>query len=550
MAAEQPGDRPHARSGPAEMNGGDAVVAALVDAGVDTVFGIPASHVVEAYDALGRSGRIRTVVARNELSAGFMADGYARRARRAGVAVVTGGPGLGNIVTSLQTAYADSSPVVVIASDLDPEQRARVPLGIPHEAYDQEGMVRATGSHVTRADTADEIWTAVNHAVTLAEAGRHRPAVCLVARGAFESSPTRPFGEGSIGLDPVPSPLEDQVKEVARKLADAERPVVLAGAGVLWSGAEGALAELLQRGGFTCVTSVPGRPAVEGAGCAGSAMTPHARRVLQNADLVLAVGTSFGSVVTHRPRLEFTGALVHVDVDPSELGRHYRPDVGVVADAGAFLDRLTRLLDRTPRSPEPGPGRTRHPWIDAVEEALPTRASVVGDVNTILKWLPDSLTWPGGRHQLFPWNFMTMGWALGAAIGAKAAAPSEPVLAVVGDGGLLTAIGELAAVVENQLPVCVLVFNNHSYGTIANLQDQVCDGRRFGVNLAVPDFVSAAASFGMASKRVDSSAVLGEALASSLARDEPCLIEAMVRIEDFTAGPIRHAIAGGEATGG
>ena len=383
-------------------NGGDAVVSALRNGGVTTVFGIPASYTVEIYDALARNGGVRSITARNEQAAAFMADGYARRSGGPGVAIVTGGPGLGNTITGLQTAYADSSPLVVIASDHDPDQRAAHPAGLPHEAYDQEGLARAAGALVRRADDPGSIREAVEETLARCRKKRPRPGVVLISRRALEAPATPPSGQGRPGRAHPP----------------ADRP---------WN-PEGAA----------------GPP------------------------------------------------------------------------------------DTVPVS---------HPWIDPIEAALPDRpVTVCVDVTMALRWIPGVMP-PGPKRRLMaPWSFQTLGWAYAAALGAQAAAPGDAVLAVMGDGGALFTLGEMAAAAQHRLPVCLLVFNNRCYGIIAEVQDELCGGRRFGVDLEQPDFTAVAEAFGMPAFRVHTPDQLEAALRRSIGNGEPGLVEALVGVEDLGSG--------------
>ena len=554
-------------------NGGHATVQALVDCRVEVVFGIPGSHVIEIYDGLAGTPAVRTVVGRNEQNCVYMADGYARRLRRAGVTVVTGGPGLGHTVTGLQTAYADSSPTVVIASDLDPAQRAAVPAGIPHETVDSGQLVKATGASLFRADTPSEVRPAVLATITAVErTGRHRPAVTLLSRSALaggvtaDRDPERPSTSTSlVGAAPpgsqtpadgsilpgtqtapgraIPPPVPSEtVARVWQLLFRARAPIVLAGAGVYWADACAELAELLQRTGMRCVTTAPARMVLadDHPQWAGVVTDSSGRALLAEADVVLAVGTGFGAVTTGNGALRLAAGLIHVDADPHEIGRCYQPAIGLVADAREFLSALLAAAPALPDSGLPATGRDlprlsrrRHAWVDALSAAVPAPSTIVGDVSTTLRWLISSLRSGPDRRLLMPWNYMGMGWAYPAALGVQAAAPQESVVAVMGDGGALFCLGELATAVENALPVCLVVVNNHSYGVIAELQDDECEGRRFGVELSTPDFAAVARGFGMRAWTVRSPGELAEAVRTALASREPALVEAVVDSRAF-----------------
>ena len=524
-------------------NGGDAVVSALADRGVNTVFGIPASYTVEIYDAIARQGGIRSIVARNEQAAAFMADGYARRSGKPGVVIVTGGPGLGNTITGLQTAYADSSPVVAIASDHDPARRAAQPVGLPHEAVDQEGLARAAGAIVVRADEAGTIRDAVTATLDGTRRGRPRPGVVLIGRSALEAPEAQEDAEERPLPSPPPAPGRHQLEKVAELLGSAANPIVVVGAGVVRGRAEADLARFLAVTALPVVTTVPGRPAADQeSGWVGVLDNPAARGILERADVVLALGTSFGNASTAGWTLEMNGSLVHVDIDPASLGQHYETTLAIEADAGTFLAALTELLSRHPNRGS-GPrsrraaSRISHPWIDPIEAVLPARdATICGDVTMALRWIPGGVSLGPERRLMTPSNFMTLGWAYAAALGVQAAAPGDTVLAVMGDGGALFTLGELATAAEHRLPVCLLVYNNRSYGIIAEVQDMLCDGRRFGIDLQQPDFVAVARAFGMQASRASTPEELEDALARHIGTGRPSLVEARVGISDLGVG--------------
>ncbi len=531
-------------------NGGDAVVSALRDSGVTTVFGIPASYTVEIYDAILRQGEIRSIVARNEQAAVFMADGYARRSGAPGVAIVTGGPGLGNSVTGLQTAYADSSPVVVIASDHNPSQRRAHPLGLPHEAFDQATLAGATGARVVRADDAESIAPAVEEMLAACRTGRSRPGVVLVSRAALESPWTCRHGKSPTRTPVSPETRHAELAETARLLRAAANPVVLVGAGVAQGRAEEQLAGFLRTTGLPVITTVPGSSSVERGSSRwmGTLDNDHSRSIVESADLVLALGTAFGWVSTAEGSLRIKGSLVHVDIDPGALGRQYRPDLAIEADPGSFLGSLTELMEITGERLDiwqgPFPRMTvSHPWTDPIDRALPSQGvTICGDVTMALRWIPSTVSLGPKRRLMAPWNFMTLGWAYAAALGVAAAAPGDTVLAVMGDGGALFTLGEMATAVESDLAVCQLVYNNRAYGIIAEVQDMLCEGRRFGIDLEQPDFVAAAQAFGMESSRVETPDELEAALREYIGTGKASLIEARVDIGEFGGVPFESGI--------
>ena len=525
-------------------NGGDTVVSALRRAGVNTVFGIPASYTVEIFDAIARQGGIQAIVGRNEQASAFMADGYARRSGGPGVAIVTGGPGLGNAVTGLQTAYADSTPLVVIASDHNPSQRGGQLLGLPHEAFDQAALARATGARVMRADDGQSISAAVEQVLRSCLTGRPGPGVVLISRSALEAPETAPAAPAKVFSPSIPEASDAELEKVIELLAASKCPVLLAGAGVIRAKAEAELADLVRISGLPVVTTVPARHSVDpGTGWAGVMDNESTRAMVEQADLVIAVGTSFGRASTGGWKLQINGDLVHVDIDPTSLGQHHEPELAIEADAKSFLAALTEVATpRRGRYNDPRPPAevaVSHPWTDPIARALPSRGvTICGDVTMALNWIPGDPSLGPGRRLFTPWNFMTLGWAYAAALGVQAAAPDDTVLAVMGDGGALFTLGEMATAVEYGLPVCLLVYNNRSYGIIAELQDMHCEGRRFGVDLEQPDFVAAARAFGMDASRARTPDELEAALRKHAGTGEPSLIEARVSIADLGTRPV------------
>jgi thiamine pyrophosphate-dependent acetolactate synthase large subunit-like protein len=332
---------------------------------------------------------------------------------------------------------------------------------------------------------------------------------------------------------------DEELDEVVRLLSAATDPVLLVGAGLVRAGARAELADLVRAAGLPVVTTVPARDTVDTAtGWAGVMNDSATRAMVERADLVIAVGTSFGIASTEHWTLRLGGSLVHVDIDPTSLGQHYQPDLAIVADAASFLASLTDSLNRkrtgSGRVPSAEAATLSHPWTDPIGRALPSRgATICGDVTMALRWIPGDPSLGPERRLMTPWNFMTLGWAYAAALGVQVAAPDDTVLAVMGDGGALFTLGELATAVEHDLPVCLLVYNNRSYGIIAEAQDQLCEGRRFGIDLEQPDFAAVARAFGMSSSRADTPDELEAALKKHLGSGEPSLIEARLGIADL-----------------
>lgn len=512
--------------------------------GIGCVFGIPATHVVEIYEGIRQDGNIRSVVGRNEQATSYMADGYARRARSIGATLVTGGPGLGNSVTGLQCAYSDSTPVLLLTSDLNPDVRSRQPIGIPHETFDSEGIARATGAHTQRIDSPHAITQTLESVVKAMLDGRYRPGVCLYSRAVLESDIERsalsmPKARAVSRSKPEISGQRDEIAAVAQALKKSKRPLILAGMGVYWASGESELASLVFELGIPCLTTVPATgviPRVD-AGLMGTVNMTANRALLTEADLVIAVGASFGSVTSSNGTLKIDGKIVQVNIDPHDIGQIYPAEIGILMDAKDFLAALIDELGSqvkfhdiwSPHFARPAD----NPWVKAIEVATEgISTTIAADVCITTDWMYKSLPITNSRRLFMPWNYMNLGWSYAAAIGMKAAAPEDFVISVMGDGGALFSLGEAATAVESNLPVCLLVFNNRSYGTIALVQQNWFAGNEFGVALSTPNFRLYAEAFGLPYKNCKTPEELAAALKEFSTSRKPTVIEVEIELDD------------------
>ncbi len=485
------------------------IVDYLKNENVSCVFGIPATHVVEIYEALRTERSIRSIVGRNEQATCYMADGYARRSRELGVTVVTGGPGLGNSISGLQCSYADSAPVLLITSDLNPDVRSRQPMGIPHETFNSETLAHSTGAHTVRIDSQYELKAKLMFIVESMMEGRRRPGVCLISREVLENreslatstteriEPTKQEVRALLNTDIL-------ISQVVELLSKSRKPLILAGMGIYWSRSEDTLSQLLNRLQIPCLTTVPATGVIPqfNKELIGNVSLGGNRKLLEEADLIIGIGCGFGSVTTLNGSIKVTGKLIHVNIDPHEIGQIYEPDIGVLMDAGDFMNALLKkvnLLEVAQSVWTPLLSKSiENPWVTAIEIAtqnIPT--TIVGDVCITTDWMYKNLTITRDRKLFMPWNYMNLGWSYAAALGMKAAAPEDFVISVMGDGGVLFSLGEIATAVENQLPVCLVVFNNSSYGTIELVQKNWFKGNTYGVHLENPQFSLIAESFGI-----------------------------------------------------
>ena len=525
------------------MTGGEAVAAALAAHGVDTVFGLPGAHNLSLYDALIEAP-VRHVLARHEQGAAFMADGYARACGRPGVCVVTSGPAALNTITSLGTAYSDSSPVLCIASQIPAAGIGRE-KGYLHECSDQLACFRPVTGWCGRADSVAAIPGLLREAFASMSSGRPRPAALEIPCDVLDASGEAEI-RGPIQVERL-QPGDAAVEEAAAALREAESPVIWAGGGVIASGASAELrqlAETLQAPVFTTVLGKGAFPEDHPLAAGTAILHPQAQEFLAQRDVVLAVGTRFTEEETSGWKLRLPETLVHLDVDAAEIGRNYPASVALVGDARQSLRAIGALLaGLEPRSRTAEVAALRKgivadcrelapegvELVAALQEGLPRDAVLVSDLTVAAYWCRRLLELYEPRANIYPWGFCTLGFGLPAAIGAKLACPERPVVCLSGDAGFLFNCQELAVAAEAGLPVVVLLFNDNGYGALRPQQIHRF-GRKHAVDVHNPDFVALARAFGVEARRVTEVGWLGPALAEALEAGVPAVIEVPVAL--------------------
>ena len=541
------------------MTGGQALVRSLEAHGVTTVFGIPGTHTLAAYDALLDSP-IRHITARHEQGAGFMADGYARASGQVGVCLSTTGPGALNTLTPLGTAYSDSSRLLCIASQIQAEFLGQ-DKGLLHECRSQLGCFQPVTKWCQRATTVNSIPWFVREAFAQMHSGRPRPAALEIPCDVLDSA----------GQPAIPAPLKtefeplkpEEVFRAARLLRNARRPVIWAGGGVIRGCASTALtqlAEVLQSPVFTTTLGKGAIPEDHPLSAGNTLLHPAGRDYLATCDLMLAVGTRLKEIETERWRLKLPDTLIQIDIDPAEIGRNYAVTAAVVGPARPVLEACLEICRRAvspkDRAREVKQLRSRI-WSECAErapsavelvarlrESLPRESIVMCDLTAAASWCHHLLDVyePATFHS--PWGFCTLGFGLPAAIGAKLAQPQRPVVLLSGDGGFLFNCQELGTAVHFGVPLVMLVFNDQGYGVLRP-QQEARYGRTHAADLVNPDFVAMARAFGARAERVETLPDLGRKLPKALKQPEPCLIEVVAQIPwppiETTAGMFAQA---------
>ncbi len=525
---------------------GEVLVNLLERYGVDQVFGIPGVHTVELYRGLARS-RIRHVTPRHEQGAGFMADGYARTSGKPGVCFIITGPGMTNITTAMGQAYADSIPMLVISS-VQSRNQLGGGRGKLHELPNQGAMIAGVAAFSHTLMSAAELPGVLARAFALFQAGRPRPVhieipLDVLVENADALLASAPVSVARAGAAP------SAVKQMSQLLAAAKRPLILAGGGAIDAAAP--LMRLAETLGAPVALTINAKGMLPSTHplLLGSTQTLVATRALvAEADVVLAIGTELAETdydVTFAGGFELPGLLLRVDIDPDQTVRNYPPHVALVADAQLAAEALLAELSTTPlpaRHSDWGTQRVARLWAELTPTwDAATRAQTLF-LDTVLQALPDAVLVGDSTQPVYSGNltlnldhprrwfnsstgYGTLGYALPAAIGAwLGRGDGQPVVCLIGDGGLQFTLPELASAVEARVPVIVLLWNNQGYEEIKKymLNRSI---KPVGVDIYTPDFIGVATALGCVAESIQGIEQLRTALRAAADRQGPTLIE-------------------------
>lgn len=541
------------------INGSEALLKCLVDEGADTIFGYPGGQIMPVYDKLvDYSDKLRHILVRHEQGAIHAAQGYARATGKTGVVLVTSGPGATNVITGIMDAKVDSTPIVVIAG-----QVSNSALGT--DAFQEADLIGMTGT-ITKwnyqvRDAKDMAW-AVSRAFYIARNGRPGPVVLDVTKDAQLGMVDFEFKKcGFIrSYNPYPKPSEEAIAKAAMLLNEAERPFVVFGQGITLSGAEKELKEFLHKGDIPAGSTLLGLSALPTddplfAGMIGmhGYIAPNIKT--NECDVLVAVGMRFDDRVTGTVQSYARQAkIIHIDIDPCEVGKIIPVDVSIIGDAKAVLRELTAKIARHDHKewitsfenclevekekviyPEVHP---KEGWIkmgevvDAVAEATKGNAVVVTDVGQNQMIAARYSKFTGGRSFISSGGLGTMGFGLPAAIGAKIGAAEKTVCLFVGDGGIQMTIEELGTIMQEKIGVKIFILNNNWLGNVRQWQELFFNKRYSQTRMQNPDYGAIASAYGIRCAIVEKREDLAGAVEEMLSDDAPAILDIHVEEED------------------
>ncbi len=543
------------------MTGAQAIIASLEAEGVDTVFGYPGGQAIKMYDALYDSTKIRHILARHEQAAVHEADGYARATGRVGVALVTSGPGATNTVTGIATAYMDSVPLVVIT-----RQVTRGVIGTDaFQEADIVGITMPVVKHSFLLQSCDDLTRTFREAFYIASTGRPGPVLIDIPSDLSGSEMVFHYPD-SVNIPsyrPTYKGNAKQVRQAAGLIEQARRPLIYAGGGIVSSHACAELTQLAELMRIPVVTSLMGKGAMRcsnplNLGPVGMHGSKYANMAVTECDLLIAVGARFSDRVTGKVS-EFAphAKIIHIDIDPAEIGKIIDPAVPIVGDAkvvlGALYERLVKDgAEANDRKWEQTVFSWRDRWpfyaadfadypdkiapeimLSKLSDKLDPEASIVTtEVGQHQMWAHQNIHREHARTFISSGGLGTMGFGFPAAIGAKMGCPDNEVVCIAGDGSFQMNSQEMATAAINNVPVKVIIVDNRALGMVHQWQSLFYDRRFSFTELdANPDFVKLADAYGWQAMRIDQPDQVDDALDTMLAATGPFLLDVVIPME-------------------
>jgi acetolactate synthase-1/2/3 large subunit len=536
-----------------KKTGAQILCESMIEEGVEVIFGFPGGSVLPFYDTLPQYPQLRHILVRHEQGAAHAADGYARATGKVGVCMATSGPGATNLVTGIANAYLDSVPIVALTG-----QVARAFIGKDaFQEIDITGITLPITKHGYLALEAGSLARIVKEAFYLAKSGRPGPVLIDLPRDVqIEQAEAHHPSKMDLPGYKIPTRGHPtQIKNAAKLINEAQRPLIVAGRGVIISGASDEIRQLAETAQIPVITTLLGIGCFPGNhmlnyGMPGMHGTGYANKAMDNTDLLVAIGMRFDDRVTGKISSFAPHArIIHIDLDPAEIGKNVRVDVPIVGDVKAVLQVLNQLVQATEHIEwiqQLDDWRKQHPLTDIRESAglLPQYIirqiyEATGGEAVIVTGVGQHQMW-AAQHYSFskPANFIssgglgTMGFGLPASMGAKVGRPDETVWCIDGDGSLQMTIQELQTLVQDKIAVKIAVMNNGYLGMVRQWQELFYDKRYIATPLSCPDFVRIAEAYCIPGLRVTRREEVAPAIEQAMEHDGPFLIDFMVEPEE------------------
>lgn len=507
------------------ISGADIMIKCLEAEGVDTIFGYPGAAICPFYDSLYKSN-IKHILVRMEQSAVHAANGYSRCSNKVGVCVATSGPGATNMITGIATAYSDSIPVICITGQVKRELLGR---DVFQEA-DITGACEPFVKHSYLVNDTKDLPRVFKEAFHIATTGRMGPVLIDIPQDVQEEmieSFEYPDKVDIMGYKPNVRGHKMQIKKAVELIKKAEKPIIVAGGGVLSSGSKIKLVEFAEKTGIPVISTLMGIGVMPSEhmrylGMLGSHGKKYANRALQESDLVIVCGARLGDRAVARPdQVSKTSKIIHIDIDPAEIGKNVKTTVPIVGDMKNVIETL---LD------EIGDYHIPHEWCETYREwkeklyrtppvkegfveprslvaklsfMMKSKGILVADVGQNQIWCANNFRIREGRF-LTTGGMGTMGYSVPAAIGAKLARPTRDVVAVCGDGSFQMNLTELGTIMQNGVDIKIIVMRNNRLGMVRELQTNRYEGRFSATILGDPDFTKIAEAYGIKTAEVNS----------------------------------------------
>jgi acetolactate synthase-1/2/3 large subunit len=537
--------------------GADVVIEAIHRQGVDVLFGYPGGVILPIYDVLGDHPELRHVLVRHEQGAAHAADGYARATGKVGVCLGTSGPAATNLVTGIATAQLDSIPMVAITGNVPAALLGKDAF----QEIDITGITLPMTKHNYLVRDANDLPRVFAEAFYIARTGRPGPVHIDITKDALQQETDAPHptdeevAAGLPGFRPTLGGHPRQLKLIAEEIAKAKRPIILAGHGILVADATEELRALAEKAAIPVAWTLLGIGAMDEThrlayGYMGMHGWKHVNRAIQAADLIVAVGMRFDDRVTGNVRTYAPYArIVHVDIDPAEIGKNVAVEVPVVGDAKRVLHGLLPLVHAVPDAERAeylaqlaewrkeseaaswhGSGAWRDGHLSAdyviaqIGEATDHDATMVADVGQNQMWMARYAGYRRPHSHLSSGGLGTMGFALPAAMGAALGRPDKPTWAVCGDGGFQMTIQELATLVQDRIPVRIALLDNHKLGMIRQWQEIVYGGNYHSSDMFGPDYLKLAEAYGIPAWKIHTPEEVRPAVEAANAVDGPALV--------------------------